>query len=158
MFNIGAGEMVFILIAALLVLGPQRLPELARGIGKFLREFRRQTDEVRSVVVREFYSMDQEVQREPPRIAPPSMAPAVPELPPMEQAALSPPVTDPALEAGNPALPSPLASSLGEAAQVGGEVAAPTASATEAAPEHEEPLPRFDSIPGTVARNAPKQS
>uniref|UniRef100_UPI0019680EF3 Sec-independent protein translocase subunit TatA/TatB n=1 Tax=Myxococcus vastator TaxID=2709664 RepID=UPI0019680EF3 len=65
MFNIGAGEMVFILVAALLILGPQRLPELARGIGKFLREFRRQTDEVRNVVEREFYAMDQEI-GEPP--------------------------------------------------------------------------------------------
>ncbi|NMO21254.1 Sec-independent protein translocase protein TatB, partial [Pyxidicoccus fallax] len=65
MFNIGAGEMVLILVVALLVLGPQRLPELARGIGKFMREFRRQTDEVRNVVEREFYSMDQEISREP---------------------------------------------------------------------------------------------
>ncbi|MFL5350360.1 MAG: twin-arginine translocase TatA/TatE family subunit [Hyalangium sp.] len=158
MFNIGAGEMVFILIAALLVLGPQRLPELARGIGKFLREFRRQTDEVRSVVVREFYAMDQEVQREPPRIAPPHMANAAPAVPPAEPAALPAPSVSPAPEAGPPGLPSPLASTLSEAAQAGAPVAATTASATEAAPEQEEPLPRFDSIPGTVARNAPKQS
>jgi sec-independent protein translocase protein TatB len=61
MFNIGAAEIAFILVVALLVLGPKRLPEMARGIGKFIREFRRQTDEVRSVVEREFYRMDQEL-------------------------------------------------------------------------------------------------
>lgn len=47
MFNIGSGEIAFIAVFALLVLGPKRLPELARGLGKFVREFRRQTDEVR---------------------------------------------------------------------------------------------------------------
>lgn len=62
MFNIGSGEIALIAVVALLVLGPKRLPELARGIGKFMREFRRQTDEVRGVVEREFYKMDQEVQ------------------------------------------------------------------------------------------------
>jgi sec-independent protein translocase protein TatB len=61
MFNIGTGEIALIAVAALLLLGPKRLPELARGIGKFMREFRRQTDEVRSVVEREFYKMDQEL-------------------------------------------------------------------------------------------------
>ena len=58
MFNIGSGEIALIAVVALLVLGPSRLPELARGIGKFVREFRRQTDEVRGVVEREFYRMD----------------------------------------------------------------------------------------------------
>jgi sec-independent protein translocase protein TatB len=66
MFNIGAGEMVFILVAALLVLGPGRLPEMARAIGKFMREFRRQTDDVRVMVEREFYKMDEEELRAPP--------------------------------------------------------------------------------------------
>lgn len=61
MLNIGAGEIGLILILALLILGPKRLPEMARGIGKFLREFRRQTDEVRTVVEREFYRMDQQI-------------------------------------------------------------------------------------------------
>lgn len=62
MFNIGSGEIVFIAVAALLILGPKRLPELARGIGKFMREFRRQTDDVRHVVEREFYKMDEELE------------------------------------------------------------------------------------------------
>lgn len=60
MFNIGSGELALIAVVALLILGPKRLPELARGIGKFMREFRRQTDEVRGVVEREFYRMDHE--------------------------------------------------------------------------------------------------
>lgn len=64
MLNIGAGEIAVILVVALLVLGPKRLPELARGIGKFLREFRRQTDEVRTTLETEFYRMDREIMRE----------------------------------------------------------------------------------------------
>lgn len=68
MLNIGTGELILIAVVALLVLGPKRLPELARGLGKMLREFRKQTDEVRNVVEREFYKMDQEM--ESPRIAP----------------------------------------------------------------------------------------
>jgi sec-independent protein translocase protein TatB len=63
MFNIGTGEIALIAVAALLILGPQRLPELARGIGKFMREFRRQTDEVRTVVEREFYKLDDDASR-----------------------------------------------------------------------------------------------
>jgi sec-independent protein translocase protein TatB len=73
MFNIGAGELIFITVAALLILGPQRLPEFARLLGRFTREFRRQTDEVRTVVEREMYTMDQELNREqgaPPLVVP----------------------------------------------------------------------------------------
>src|SRR5262249_39120488 len=81
MLNIGGGEIALILIVALLLLGPQKLPELARGIGKFMREFRRQTDEVRTMVEREFYAMDQEIQREeaPPKAVPASVQQTSPE-------------------------------------------------------------------------------
>ena len=86
MFNLGAGEIAVILIVALLLLGPDKLPELARGIGKFVREFRRQTDDVRGMVEREFYKMDQEVfaeeQPQAKRIEPPAEpAPADAEAP-----------------------------------------------------------------------------
>lgn len=45
MLNIGPQELILILIVALVVVGPQRLPELGRTIGRVLREFRKiQTD------------------------------------------------------------------------------------------------------------------
>ena len=47
MFNIGPAEIIVILLIALLVVGPKRLPEVGRTIGKGLREFRRASDEVR---------------------------------------------------------------------------------------------------------------
>lgn len=83
MLNIGAGEIGIILVAALLVLGPQRLPEFARMIGKFLREFRKQTDDVRYMVEREFYKMDEDVGNVlPPAPEPPKSLPRVVEAPP----------------------------------------------------------------------------
>jgi TatA/E family protein of Tat protein translocase len=48
MFNIGPMELIVIFLVALLVVGPKRLPEVGRSIGKALREFRRTTEEVRS--------------------------------------------------------------------------------------------------------------
>ena len=40
MFNIGPLELIVVLIIALIVLGPQRLPDAARSVGRGLREFR----------------------------------------------------------------------------------------------------------------------
>ncbi|MEM9173885.1 MAG: twin-arginine translocase TatA/TatE family subunit [Myxococcota bacterium] len=47
MFGIGPMELVLILVVALLVLGPKRMPELARTLGKGLGEFRRASSELR---------------------------------------------------------------------------------------------------------------
>ena len=50
MFGIGMSEMVIILAVALLVFGPQKLPEIARGLAKGLRELRRAGDDLRASV------------------------------------------------------------------------------------------------------------
>jgi sec-independent protein translocase protein TatA len=39
-FNISPLEIVVLAVIALIVLGPQRLPEMARSVGKGMREFR----------------------------------------------------------------------------------------------------------------------
>jgi len=50
MFNIGPQELLIILIVALIVVGPRRLPEMGRTVGRFLNEFRKLQDEVRDMV------------------------------------------------------------------------------------------------------------
>lgn len=92
MFNIGSQELLVILIIALIVVGPQRLPELSRSIGKGLREFRKVQDEVKDMV-----KIDLEPEKTPTRRAPASpTAPGVhrtpkPAPPPSAEAAPSSP-------------------------------------------------------------------
>jgi Tat protein translocase TatB subunit len=54
MFNVGGGEVIVILLIALIVLGPDKLPGAARQVGKYLNEFRRISsgfqDEIRSAM------------------------------------------------------------------------------------------------------------
>jgi TatA/E family protein of Tat protein translocase len=57
MFGIGMPELLLILGLALIVLGPKKLPELAKALGKGMAEFRRATDELKS----EFRQMEREV-------------------------------------------------------------------------------------------------
>jgi Tat protein translocase TatB subunit len=50
MLNIGPQELLIILVIALIVVGPQRLPALGRSIGRGLRELRKAQDEVKRTI------------------------------------------------------------------------------------------------------------
>jgi TatA/E family protein of Tat protein translocase len=50
MFNIGPQELLLILLVALVIVGPRRLPEISRTIGRGLREFRKAQDEVTKTI------------------------------------------------------------------------------------------------------------
>jgi Tat protein translocase TatB subunit len=60
-FGIGMTELLVILVVGLLVLGPKRLPELARSLGKGLAEFRRASSDMR----REFLDVQEDLRIDP---------------------------------------------------------------------------------------------
>ena len=47
MFGIGMPELIIILVIALIVIGPSKLPDLAKALGKGMREFRKATQEIK---------------------------------------------------------------------------------------------------------------
>jgi Tat protein translocase TatB subunit len=74
MFGIGMPELLVILVVALVVLGPKRLPEVARTLGKAMAEFRRQTSDLA-----EHFQAQAMLDDEPKRPAPnPAVKPAEP--------------------------------------------------------------------------------
>ena len=61
--NLGAGEIVILLVIALLVFGAHKLPEAGRAVGKGIREFQRALRETRDEIERP----DEPRQSAPPR-------------------------------------------------------------------------------------------
>ena len=47
MFGIGTGELLLLLVIALIVLGPERMPKVARDLGRMVGDLRRTSDQLR---------------------------------------------------------------------------------------------------------------
>ena len=57
MFGIGLPELIIIMVIALIVIGPSKLPDLARALGKGMAEFRKATQEIK-----ESLDVDEDIQ------------------------------------------------------------------------------------------------
>jgi TatA/E family protein of Tat protein translocase len=76
---LGVPELLFILVLALLLFGPKRLPEIGRTIGKGMAEFRRATNDLKRTIETEI-SLEESPRRPTP--VPPSGGAPVATLPP----------------------------------------------------------------------------
>ena len=103
---IGMPEMLVILVIALVVFGPRKLPELGRSLGRSLNEFKKASNELRSTLEDEIRIEEQKEQRAkaeaeqksavaatqvetPPAEDAPAEAPAAPEEPTISRTSTS---------------------------------------------------------------------
>lgn len=75
--NVGAQELLIIFLIALVIVGPRKLPELGRALGRGLNELKKLQDEVRDMVK---FDLNDDVAEPTPRMSLPAGADAMAEL------------------------------------------------------------------------------
>ncbi len=124
MFGLSFGEIVIIAILALVLLGPDRLPEALKTAGKTLRDLKKATDGLKDQVEKEMYSVEKSIEK----------AMNAPDVPPVAKAAMdaSPRPVVPAPEASRenvPGLEAALVEPMAAPAPAPSEAAAPADTA-----------------------------
>lgn len=66
MFGLGPAEIVLVLVIALIVFGPRRLPEIGQALGKSIREFRDASSEITREFSREIEATERAARLEEP--------------------------------------------------------------------------------------------
>lgn len=56
----GSGEIMLIVIAIFIIFGPSKIPELARGLGKFINEIKRASEDIKTEINREADKQERE--------------------------------------------------------------------------------------------------
>src|ERR1700761_6868416 len=79
--NIGGPEMILIIFVALLLFGGEKLPEIARGLGKGIRDFKDASEGVKREITNQINSYE-ERRPEPPVVETPPVIDTQHELPP----------------------------------------------------------------------------
>jgi len=82
MFGVGPEELVLILIIALIVLGPERMPKVARDLGRVVGDLRRTSDELREEFLNSDKLLDKAADAAGPQ-APVASIPATTETTPL---------------------------------------------------------------------------
>jgi len=73
--NFGMSEMIFIFIAALILVGPKKMPEIMRQVGKWMAEFKRASNEFKWQIEAEMRNLELETERAKQTVLPPATPP-----------------------------------------------------------------------------------
>ena len=74
--SVGMPEMLIILVIALIIFGPRKLPELGRSLGKSLAEFKKASNELRNTLEEEIRIEEQKEKTPAPSTSTASATPA----------------------------------------------------------------------------------